>query len=80
MTEFKDTAQVKVWNKTLKGLLVTLINHFKEDAYIQTNLIQKLEIKPGNFRGKKIGKIGEKVSNIDEKTATLKYSARKMIF
>lgn len=58
-----------------------MINHFKEDANAQINLIQKLETKPGNFqKEKKIGKTDEKISNTYEKLATLKNSARKLRF
>lgn len=57
-----------------------MINLFKEDANTQINLIQELEMKRGNFQRGKNGKIDEKISNTDEKIATLKNSARKLRF
>lgn len=40
-----------------------MINHFKEDANTQINLIQKLETKPGNFqREKKLAKLMRKLA------------------
>lgn len=57
-----------------------MINNFKEDANTQINLIQELEMKRRNFQRGKNGKIDEKISNIDEKIATLKNSARKLRF
>lgn len=57
-----------------------MINHFKEDANTQINLIQELEMKRRNFQRGKNSKIDEKISNTDEKIATLKNSARKLRF